>query len=85
MIIKFRFYDALHHYFELVANVLRNLMAYTTRVSDKFCPWLTNDFKVMCKARDKSKRQAIHTKSELLMQFFRHLHNQVKLTHKPVE
>ena len=22
------------------------------RVSDKFCPWLTNDFKLMCKGRD---------------------------------
>ena len=26
------------------------------RVSDKFCPWLTNDFKVMCKARDNLKK-----------------------------
>ena len=23
------------------------------RFSDKFCPWLTNDFKLMCKAREK--------------------------------
>ena len=22
------------------------------RVSDKFCPWLTNDFKLMCKVRE---------------------------------
>ena len=25
------------------------------RVSEKFCPWLTNDFKRMSKARDKLK------------------------------
>ncbi len=26
------------------------------RVSEKFCPWLTDEFKVMCKARDKLKK-----------------------------
>ena len=47
------------------------------RVSEKFCPWLTNDFKLMCKARDKLKKQAIRSKSELLMQSYRHARNQV--------
>ena len=27
------------------------------RVSDKLCPWLTSDFKLMCKARDKLKNK----------------------------
>ena len=47
------------------------------RVSEKFCPWLTNDFKEMCKARDRLKRQAIRSKSESLMQSYRQLRNQV--------
>ena len=46
------------------------------RVSDKFCPWLTNDFKRICKARDKVKKHAVHSKSELLMQGYRHIRNQ---------
>ena len=53
------------------------------RVSDKFCPWLTNDFKRMCKARDKLKKHAVHSKSELLMQGYRHIRNQAnKLNEK---
>ena len=47
------------------------------RVSDKFCPWLTNDFKLMCKARDNLKKRAIRTKSELLIKSYKHVRNQV--------
>ena len=47
------------------------------RVSDKFSPWLTNDFKLECKTRDKLKKQAIRSKSELLVQAHRHVRNQV--------
>ena len=47
------------------------------RVSDKFCPWLTNDFKLMCKARDNIKKRAIRTKSELLIKSYKHVRNQV--------
>ena len=47
------------------------------RVSDKFCPWLNSDFKLMCKARDKLKKRAIRSNSELLMQSYRHIRNQV--------
>ena len=43
----------------------------------KYRPWLTNDFKVMCKARNNSKKQAIHSKSEVLMQCYRHIRNKV--------
>ena len=45
------------------------------RVSDKFCPWLTNDFKLMCKARDNKKKRAIRTKSELLINSYKHVRN----------
>ena len=47
------------------------------RVSDKFCPWLTSNFKLMCKARDNLKKQAIRSNSEPLMQSYRHIRNQV--------
>ena len=46
------------------------------RVSDRFCPWLTNDFKLMCKARDKLKKHAIRSKSQLLMQAYGNIRNQ---------
>ena len=45
------------------------------RVSENFCPWLTSDFKVLCKARDKLKKQAIRSKSEVLMQSYMHIRN----------
>ena len=45
------------------------------RISEKFCPWLTNDFKSMCKARDKLKKQAIRSKSDVLMQSYRDIRN----------
>ena len=47
------------------------------RVSENFCPWLTSDFKVLCKARDKLKKQAIRSKYEVLMQSYRHTRNGV--------
>ena len=47
------------------------------RVSEKFCPWVTKDFKLMCKVRDKLKKQAIRSKSELLMQSYKHIRNKV--------
>ena len=43
------------------------------RVSDNFCPWLTNDFKLMRKARDRLRKQSIHSKSESLMVSYRHM------------
>ena len=47
------------------------------RVSDKLCPWLNSDFKLRWKARDKFKKQAIRSNSELLVQSYRHIRNQV--------
>ena len=48
------------------------------RVSDKFCPWLTNDFKLMCRARDNLKKNKLFVhESEILMQSYRHVRNRV--------
>ena len=35
------------------------------RVSERFCPWITKDFKLMCASRDKLRKQAIRSKSEV--------------------
>ena len=47
------------------------------RVSEKFCPWLTKDLKLMSAARDKLKKQAVRSNSEILMQAHRQMHNKV--------
>ena len=45
------------------------------RVSEKFCPWLTKDLKLMSVARDKLKKQAVRSNSEMLMQAHRQMRN----------
>ena len=47
------------------------------RVSEKFCPWLTKDLKLMSAARDKLKKQAVRSNSEILMQAYRQMRNKV--------
>ena len=47
------------------------------RVSEKFCPWLTKDLKLMSVARDKLKKQAVRSNSEILMQAHRQMSNKV--------
>ena len=47
------------------------------RVSEKFCPWLTKDLKLMSAARDKLKKQAVRSNSEILMQAHRQMRNKV--------
>ena len=47
------------------------------RVSEKFCPWLTKDLKLMSVARDKLKKQAVRSNSEILMQAHRQMRNKV--------
>ena len=47
------------------------------RVSEKFCTWLTKDLKLMSAARDKLKKQAVRSNSEILMQAHRQLRNKV--------
>ena len=45
------------------------------RVSEKFCPWLTKDLTLMSVARDKLKKQVVHSNSEILMQAHRQMRN----------
>ena len=40
-------------------------------------PWLTNDFKFMCKSRDRLKKLAVSSKADLLMQIYRQIQNRV--------
>ena len=47
------------------------------RVSEKFCPWLTKNLKLMSAARDKLKKQAVRSNSEILMQAHRQMRNKV--------
>ena len=47
------------------------------RVSEKLCPWLTKDLKLMSAARDKLKKQAVRSNSEILMQAHRQMRNKV--------
>ena len=47
------------------------------RVSEKFCPWPTKDLKLMSVARDKLKKQAVRSNSEMLMQAHRQMRNKV--------
>ena len=41
------------------------------RVSERFCPWITKDFKLMCASRDKLRKQAIKSKSEVLFDAYK--------------
>ncbi len=45
------------------------------RVSAEFSPWLTKEFKLLCKSRDRLKKFAVSSKSHLLMQAYRQLRN----------
>ena len=45
------------------------------RVSDKYCPWVNADLRVLSKSRDKLKLTACKSKSTLFMSSYRHLRN----------
>ena len=47
------------------------------RVSERFCPWITKDFKLMCVSRDKLRKQAIRSKSEVLFDAYKQMRNKV--------
>ena len=47
------------------------------RVSEKFSPWLTKEFKLLCKSRDRLKKLAVSSKSDILMQAYREMRNRV--------
>ena len=47
------------------------------RVSEKYCPWVTSDFKALARSRDKLKKSAMKTGTEILMVAYRRLRNKV--------
>ena len=47
------------------------------RVSERFCPWITKDFKLMFASRDKLRKQAIKSKSEVLFDAYKQMRNKV--------
>ncbi len=47
------------------------------RVSEKFSPWLTKEFRKLSASRDKLRKQAVRSKSEILQQAYRQLRNKV--------
>ena len=47
------------------------------RVSEKLSPWLTKEFKLMCRSRDRLKKLALSHKSDILMQAYRQRRNRV--------
>ena len=47
------------------------------RVSEKYCPWINEDLKKLMRSRDKLKKAANKSKSEFLMNSYKHVRNQV--------
>ena len=47
------------------------------RVSEKFCPWITKNFKLMCASRGKLRKQAAKSKSEVLFNAYKQMRNKV--------
>ena len=45
------------------------------RISEKCCPWLTKDLKLMFVARDKLKKQVFRSNSEISMEAYRQMRN----------
>ena len=49
----------------------------TIRVSEKYYPWINNDFKALIRSRDKLKKAAVKSGSPLLLASYRHVRNKV--------
>ena len=47
------------------------------RVSERFSPWITKDFKLMCTSSDKLRKQAIKSKSEVFFDAYKQMRNKV--------
>ena len=47
------------------------------RVSEKYCPWVNDDLKQLIRSRDKLKKAAVKSKSQLLMSSYRHIRNKI--------
>ena len=49
----------------------------TLRVSERYCPWVNDDLKKLIRGRDKLKKAALKSKSQLLMSSYRHIRNKI--------
>ena len=49
----------------------------TLRVSEKYCPWVNDDLKQLIRSRDKLKKAAVKSKSQLLKSSYRHIRNKI--------
>ena len=47
------------------------------RVSEKYCPWINQDLKVLMRIRDRMKMVAQKRKSSIMMESYRQLRNKV--------
>ena len=47
------------------------------RVSEKYSPWLTKEFKLICRSRDRLKKLAVSHKFHILMQAYKQMRNRV--------
>ena len=52
------------------------------KVSDKYSPWLTKEFKAIARTKDKLKNMAIKNNSSILMASYRHVRNRVNNLNK---
>ena len=50
----------------------------TLRVSEKYCPWVNVGLKQLIRSRDKLKKAAVKSKSQLLMSSYRQIRNKIK-------
>ena len=55
------------------------------RVSEKFCPWLTKDFKCLSATRDRLKLAAVRSKSKIIMDAYKQMRNRVNRLNKDLK
>ena len=63
------------HLFSLILE--KHAPMRNKRVSEKFSPWLTKEFPTMSATRDRLRKQAVRSKSQVLMQAYRQVRNRV--------
>ena len=63
-------------YRNLPHHIMCSFFAHN-EVSEKYCPWINEDLKKLMRSRDKLKKAANKTKSEILMNSYKHVRNQV--------
>ena len=52
------------------------------RVSEKYCPWINSDLKILIRTRDRLKRSSVKHKSEHLMNSYKQYRNQANALNK---